>query len=173
MNNSTPTPVDAWIEGFNEKQTEAYSFDGHCAVLAGPGSGKTRVLVTKVARLLTQRASGPRGVACITYNNEAVREMRKRLGDLGLKPSKRLFIGTVHSFCLSCVVAPFGHLFREDLPSELVVAGSGQRALALEMALDRLSLGGHPSGWRTQFERYRRTHPFSPNPPKGACERRP
>ena len=160
MNNSTPTPVDAWTEGFNEKQTEAYSFDGHCAVLAGPGSGKTRVLVTKVARLLTQRASGPRGVACITYNNEAVREMRKRLGDLGLKPSKRLFIGTVHSFCLSCVVAPFGHLFREDLPSELVVAGSGQRALALEMALDRLSLGGHPSGWRTQFERYRRTHPF-------------
>ncbi len=86
--------------------------------------------------------------------------MRKRLGDLGLKSSKRLFIGTVHSFCLACVVAPFGHLFREDLPSDPVVATSRQRELALEKALDALSLGGHPSGWRTQFERYRRTHPF-------------
>ena len=157
---STPTPVEAWIEGFNEEQTEAYSFDGNCAVLAGPGSGKTRVLVTKVVRLLTKRARGPRGVACITFNNEAVRELRKRLGDLGLKPSKRLFIGTVHSFCLSCVVAPFGHLFRQDLTSDLVVAGSGQRAIAFERALGSMSLGGHPSDWKTQFERYRRTHPF-------------
>lgn len=160
MNTSASTPLDSWTQTFNEKQADAYSFDGHCAVLAGPGSGKTRVLVAKVARLLTHRASGPRGVACITYNNEAVREMRKRLGDIGLKPGKRLFIGTVHSFCLSCVVAPFGHLFRQDLTSNLVVAGSMQRALAFEKALVALSLGGHPSSWKNQFDTYRRTHPF-------------
>lgn len=160
MTNSVSTLLNGWVEGFNQQQLEAYSFDGHCAVLAGPGSGKTRVLVSKVAYLLTQRASGPRGVACITYNNEAVREMRKRLGDIGLKPSRRLYMGTVHSFCLSCVVAPFGHLFREDLPNDLVVAGYSQRASALEKALGSLNLHEHPSVWRTPFERYRRTHPF-------------
>ena len=160
MNESTPTTLDAWVEDLNTKQAEAYAFDGHCAVLAGPGSGKTRVLVSKVARLLTQRASGPRGVACVTFNNEAVRGMRNRLNDLGLRPSKRLFIGTVHSFCLACVVAPFGHLFREDLRTELVVAGLQQRERALEQAIDKLGLGGGTRDWQTQFDRYRRTHPI-------------
>jgi DNA helicase-2/ATP-dependent DNA helicase PcrA len=45
---AAPTKLDALADGFNERQAEAYAFDGHCAVLAGPGSGKTRVLVTKV-----------------------------------------------------------------------------------------------------------------------------
>ena len=160
MTESAPTILDAWVENLNAEQTEAYAFDGHCAVLAGPGSGKTRVLVAKVARLLTQRAYGPRGVAFVTFNNEAVREMRNRLGELGLKPNKRLFIGTVHSFCLACVVSPFGHLFRKDLKTELVVAGLQQKGWALEKALDNLGLGGHARDWQTQFDRYRRTHPF-------------
>ena len=160
MTESVPTMLDTWVEDLNAKQAEAYAFDGHCAVLAGPGSGKTRVLVAKVARILTQRVDGPRGVACVTFNNEAVRGMRNRLGELGLKPSKRLFIGTVHSFCLASVVAPFGHLFREDLKSELVVAGVQQRERALEKALDDLGLGGSVRDWQTQFDRYRRTHPI-------------
>ena len=155
-----PTTLDAWVKDLNAKQAEAYAFDGHCAVLAGPGSGKTRVLVAKVARLLTQRIDGPRGIACVTFNNEAVREMRNRLGELGFKPSKRLFIGTVHSFCLACVVAPFGHLFRDDLKTELIAAGVQQRELALEEALDKIGLGGHARDWQNQFDRYRRTHPI-------------
>ena len=163
MNEPTSTILDSWVEDLNAKQAEAYAFDGHCAVLAGPGSGKTRVLVSRVARLLTQRAKGPRGVACVTFNNEAVRGMRNRLNDLGLRPSKRLFIGTVHSFCLASVVAPFGHLFREDLKTELVVAGLQQRERALEQAIDKLGLGGGTRDWQTQFDRYRRTHPIREN----------
>ena len=159
MTELAPNILDTWVEGLNAKQAEAYALDGHCAVLAGPGSGKTRVLAARVARLLTQRVDGPRGIACVTFNNEAVREMRNRLGELGLKPSKRLFIGTVHSFCRACVVAPLGHLFREDLQTELVVAGVQQKEWALRRALDNLGLGGHTGDWQTQFDRYRRTHP--------------
>jgi len=121
--------LDSWIKGLNPKQSEAYEFDGHCVVLAGPGSGKTRVLVSKIARLLGERLSGPRGIACVTFNNEAVRELRNRLAALGLKPGKGLFIGTVHSFCLSCIVAPFGHLFRDDLKREPLVATVRQKAM--------------------------------------------
>lgn len=154
------SPLDAWVTDFNPKQREAYDFDGHCAVLAGPGSGKTRVLAAKVARLLVQRAYGPRGVACVTFNNEAVREMRKRLTQLGLGRDRRLFIGTVHSFCMACIVAPFGYLLRNDLPPTLAVASTRQKRELLERALGDLNLGGNADVWESQFDRYRRTHPL-------------
>ena len=102
-------------DGLNPRQVEALTTEGHCAVRAGPGSGKTRVLVSKVAYLLRHRVTGPRGVACITYNNECVRELRKRLLSRGMRPGEQLFLGTVHSFCLSSIVGPFGRLFRDDL----------------------------------------------------------
>ncbi len=161
MTYAAATLLDSWIEDLNPKQAEAYAFDGHCAVLAGPGSGKTRVLVSKVARLISEKASGPRGVACVTFNNEAVREMRKRLARLGLKPGKRLFIGTVHSFCIACVVAPFGHLFRDDLRQGLInVAGARQKEQALQQAIGTLRLGRRTTDWQPQFDKYRRTHPL-------------
>ena len=159
MMENPPTVLDAWFDAFNPKQSEAYLHDGHCAVLAGPGSGKTRVLVAKVARLISQRATGPRGVACVTFNNDAVREMRKRIGEMGLRLDKRLFVGTVHSFCMACIVAPFGHLFRTDLPKDLSVAGLRQRETALQTALDMVGIGDIARHWQNQFDRYRRTHP--------------
>ncbi len=160
MTSPVTTPLDSWTEDFNPKQAEAYQSDGHCAVLAGPGSGKTRVLVAKVARLISETASGPRGVACVTFNNEAVREMRKRIGQLGLKSGKRLFIGTVHSFCMACIVAPFAHLFRDDLKQGLTVAGIRLKEQTFQEAIDTLQLGGSTTDWQTQFDRYRRTHPL-------------
>ena len=160
MIENVPTVLDAWVAAFNTKQAEAYGHDGHCAVLAGPGSGKTRVLVAKVARLFAQRAAGPRGIACITFNNDAVREMRKRIGEMGLRSDKRLFVGTVHSFCMACIVAPFGHLFRDDLPEGLSVAGFRQREDTLQAALDVVGIGDIARHWQNQFDRYRRTHPL-------------
>ena len=160
MIENVPTVLDAWASAFNAKQEEAYGHDGHCAVLAGPGSGKTRVLVAKVARLFAQRAAGPRGIACVTFNNDAVREMRKRIGEMGLRLDKRLFVGTVHSFCMACIVAPFGHLLRDDLPENLSVAGFRQREDTLQAALDVVGIGDMARHWQSQFDRYRRTHPL-------------
>ena len=79
------------LDGLSSRQEEALLTEGHCAVLAGPGSGKTRVLVSKVAHLLRHQITGPRGVACITYNNECVRELRKRFVERGLRPGGQLF----------------------------------------------------------------------------------
>ena len=160
MNSASPSLLDQWVSSLNESQLEAYQADGHCAVLAGPGSGKTRLLVAKVAQLLNQRPNGPRGVACVTFNNDAVKEMRKRLGDLGLKPSKRLFVGTVHSFCLACIVAPFGHLFRDDLANGITVATEPERYRILDEAINAAR-----SDWRVEdlwkeFSVYRRKHPI-------------
>ena len=144
-------------DGLNPLQQEALRTEGHCAVLAGPGSGKTRVLVSKVAHLLRHQVVGPRGVACITYNNECVRELRKRFVTRGLRPGERLLLGTVHSFCMSSIVVPFGRLFREDLPAELNIASSQDVTSAIEEALASLGNRSRASGWRDPINVHRRT----------------
>lgn len=79
-------------------------------MLAGPGSGKTKVLTTKLARLISEEITPPRGVACLTYNNECVKELTGRLARLGIRNSTNVFVGTVHSFCLKNIILPYGKM---------------------------------------------------------------
>ena len=67
----------------NDKQWQAYESGGHCVLLAGPGSGKTKTLTVKLARMLSEDVEDPRGIACITYNNECARELEMRLEEAG------------------------------------------------------------------------------------------
>src|SRR5262249_38681400 len=106
----------------NPGQWRVYESRGHCVVLAGPGSGKTKVITTKLARILAEDVRPPRHVACITYSNECARELRRRLKRLGVDDRSRAFIGTVHSFCLQQVLRPFAHLAGSSFPSPLTVA---------------------------------------------------
>ena len=145
------------LDGLSSRQEEALLTEGHCAVLAGPGSGKTRVLVSKVAHLLRHQITGPRGVACITYNNECVRELRKRFVERGLRPGGQLFLGTVHGFCLSCIIRPFGKLFLDDLPDDLKIASPQQVTRAIEEALGALGIQSQVSGWPEPINLYRKT----------------
>lgn len=94
-------------------QLEAYEANDSTVVMAGPGSGKTTILTLKVMRLLSEKISEPRGIACVTYSREAAREFKDRLAKLGLSNRKNVFLGTVHSFCLKEVIEPFAKLYPE------------------------------------------------------------
>jgi DNA helicase-2/ATP-dependent DNA helicase PcrA len=83
----------------SDQQTEVVNHvDGPLLVVAGPGSGKTRVLTERVRTLLT-KVEGHFRVLALTFTNKAADEMRERLSDLG-EARQRAFIGTLHGFCL-------------------------------------------------------------------------
>ncbi len=141
----------------NEAQWEAYNSTGHCVVLAGPGSGKTKTLTIKLARLLSEDIQEPRGLACITYNNECARELEQRLQLLNVEPSRRVFIGTVHSFSLTQIILPYAKVANLGLPDEFSVASRTQQAVALENAVDGLKWRGNAQEYRFGMDRYRRS----------------
>ena len=143
----------------NPGQWHAYNTDGHCVVLAGPGSGKTKTLTTKIAKLLIETIREPRGLACITYSSECARDLKIKLQHLGVYESAYVFIGTVHSFCLKKVVIPYAALGDIDLPNDFRIAFPSDQNRLFQRAVDLTMGSGEPSWkWRTAAESYRRTH---------------
>jgi DNA helicase-2/ATP-dependent DNA helicase PcrA len=142
----------------NPGQWAAYNSSGHCVVLAGPGSGKTKTLTIKLARLLSEDVEAPRGVACITYNNECARELEQRLDALGVEAGGRVFIGTVHSYSLTQIVMPYAKSAGMGLPDGFRVATQNEQRGALERAFMR-TIGGpeNPQSWSFRMGRYRRS----------------
>jgi DNA helicase-2/ATP-dependent DNA helicase PcrA len=142
----------------NPGQWQAYNAERHCVVLAGPGSGKTKTLTVKIAKLLIETIREPRGLACITYNAECARELKTRLERLGIRESENVFIGTVHSFCLKRVVIPYASLGGIELPREFRVAlRSEQETLFARAVAFEIGTNERPSDWRMRADEYRRT----------------
>lgn len=142
----------------NPEQYDAASERGHCVVLAGPGSGKTKTLTTAMARTLMEDVVDPRGVACITYNNECAFELEARLTRLGIRSSDRSFIGTVHSFALAQVIAPYARCIAGLLSDDFRVATQSERRSAVQVTYDAVfGDGGNPHDrWRFAEEKRRR-----------------
>jgi len=105
--------IDQDLIRTDASQWEAYNSEVNTVVIAGPGSGKTRVLTLKAIKLLQSDIHAPSGLACISYSRETVRELKKRLKEYGYKSNKYDFIGTMHGFCLIHILQPFAHIFRQ------------------------------------------------------------
>jgi len=143
----------------NKGQWKAYESKGNCVILAGPGSGKTKTLTIKMARMLAEDVRPPRGIACITYNNQCARELRRRLGELGVEDGRRAAIGTLHSFCLQHIVRPYARLAGIAIPDPLNVATTDERNQCWAAAVEAvLGANENPRDWMFRCDLYRRTH---------------
>ncbi|KKR11696.1 MAG: ATP-dependent DNA helicase PcrA [Candidatus Woesebacteria bacterium GW2011_GWA1_39_21] len=92
------------LKGLNDKQKEAVTFTGNSLlVLAGAGSGKTKVLTHRAAFIVSQKLAEPQNLLLLTFTNKAASEMKQRIGNLlithNLQASSQPFAGTFHSFC--------------------------------------------------------------------------
>src|SRR5574344_1547496 len=99
------------MDGLNESQIKAIEkTDGPLLVLAGAGSGKTRVLTMKVAYLISERNVNPSSVLAITFTNKAAKEMKDRIVNLLGSVAYQIRISTFHSFGLYLIKENYNHL---------------------------------------------------------------
>jgi DNA helicase-2/ATP-dependent DNA helicase PcrA len=103
------TETDLLLAGLNPVQREAASApDGPILVIAGAGSGKTRVLTHRVAFLVAEKRVSPFGLLAITFTNKAAGEMKERVADLVGPVAHRMWVSTFHSAC--------ARILRRDAP---------------------------------------------------------
>lgn len=119
----------------NPNQWQAFQAHGHCVVLAAPGSGKTKLLTTRVASDLLTKIPPPQGAACITLTNPAADQLRRRLQGLGVEHRSTLFVGTVHSFALRRIILPFAQIAGRPELTEMRVATGQQQTEAFNRAI--------------------------------------
>jgi len=88
-----------YLEHLNKNQEEAIiNVDGPCLIVAGAGSGKTRVLTSRAAHIIKEKKAWPNQILCVTFTNKAAREMQNRISKLlKEKTSSMPWLGTFHS----------------------------------------------------------------------------
>ena len=95
---AAPSPDQPWLEGLNPAQIEAVSqFDGPLLVLSGAGTGKTRVLTSRLVNMLASGAAKPWNILAVTFTNKAAREMKERAAAIIGPAVEQVWFGTFHS----------------------------------------------------------------------------
>jgi DNA helicase-2/ATP-dependent DNA helicase PcrA len=93
-------PAADYLARLNPEQRAAVeTIDGPLLVLAGAGTGKTRVLTTRFAHILMSRRAFPNQVLAVTFTNKAAREMKDRVSSILGHPAEGLWLGTFHALC--------------------------------------------------------------------------
>jgi DNA helicase-2/ATP-dependent DNA helicase PcrA len=124
------------LDNLNEAQKLAVTHDkGPLLVLAGAGSGKTRVLTYRVAWLISQKKAMPENIALLTFTNKAAAEMKQRVAEL--TEYKPTYAGTFHSFCVQ--------ILRRDgealgIPRDFLIYDQNDSADIIKDALVKLNL---------------------------------
>jgi DNA helicase-2/ATP-dependent DNA helicase PcrA len=126
------------LQGLNSAQREAVQLtEGPVLVLAGPGSGKTRVLTQRVAYLVKECGCEPYRIMAVTFTNKAAREMKERLHHLLGERLRQLTIGTFHAICVRILRRQARHL---GIPSNFVIYDAADQLSLIRQALKDLDL---------------------------------
>lgn len=146
----TPAPSagsGGGIPELDESQSKAAHWTGNVLVDAGPGTGKTRTLVARVAHLL--KSTGPASILALTFSNKAAEEMRERISSMNPAAAIEMWAGTFHAFGLELVQKWPSGVGRTS--NVRVLDEAGQLAL-LEDHLDELPLRHYQNLYEPAYE---------------------
>ncbi|WP_240229871.1 ATP-dependent helicase [Devosia lacusdianchii] len=128
-------PAPDYLKGLNEEQRDAVlTIDGPLLVLAGAGTGKTRVLTTRIAHILTSKRAWPSEILSVTFTNKAAREMKERIGHLvGASVEGMPWLGTFHSIGARILRR---HAELVDLKSDFTILDTDDQIRLIKQLLD-------------------------------------
>src|SRR5438270_5899194 len=130
--------VDSLLGGLNEPQREAVTWPGGpLLILAGAGSGKTRVLTHRIAYLLATSAAKPSEILAITFTNKAAGEMRDRVGLLVGGRVRAMWVMTFHSACARMLRA---HADRLGYTRQFTIYDQADSRRLIKRCLDELGI---------------------------------
>ncbi|GAC1377327.1 MAG: UvrD-helicase domain-containing protein [Ktedonobacteraceae bacterium] len=130
------------LAGLNEPQRKAVTTtQGPVLILAGPGSGKTRVITHRIAYLVQHEQVNPWRILAVTFTNKAAREMRERLEKLvGENESREMKIGTFHAICARVLRSEADHLAPLGLNRSFVILDTDDQSTLMKRAVKELNL---------------------------------
>ncbi len=131
-------PADDYLARLNPEQREAVeTVDGPLLVLAGAGTGKTRVLTTRFAHILMTRRAWPSQVLAVTFTNKAAREMRERVAAILGRPAEGLWLGTFHALCVRMLRRHAEHV---RLTSSFTILDTDDQTRLLKQVMEAANL---------------------------------
>ncbi len=126
------------LKGLNDKQYEAVvNTEGPCLVIAGAGSGKTKVLTHKIAYLIGEKQVHPWDILAITFTNKAANEMKERIANLVGDDAKDIWMGTFHSICVR-ILRRF--IDRIGFDSSFIIFDTSDQRTLVKACLKELSI---------------------------------
>ncbi len=130
------------LAGLNEPQRKAViTTQGPVLILAGPGSGKTRVITHRIAYLVRHEEVSPWHILAVTFTNKAAKEMRERLEKLvGINESKEMMIGTFHAICARVLRIEADYLAPQGLNRSFVILDASDQATLIKRAIKEMNL---------------------------------
>ncbi|WP_456465277.1 ATP-dependent helicase [Desulfurobacterium sp.] len=129
--------IEKLLKDLNEQQREAVTyFDSPLLILAGAGSGKTRVITYKIAYMIEKFGYEPERILAVTFTNKAAREMKERVEQL-LKGKAGVFVATFHAFCVRLLKS---HSVRIGFKPNFLIIDSDDKRNLLKTILKEMNL---------------------------------
>ena len=142
------------MSGLNREQNEAVVHTaGPLLVLAGPGSGKTRVLVNRIAHMVGPQGIFPSQILAVTFTNKAAQEMKKRVEQLIGVHARELSMGTFHSISLNILRK---HALELGFPERFVVYDDSDQLALIKECANKLELDDKKFPPRTLLDKISR-----------------
>ncbi|MGB2693428.1 MAG: UvrD-helicase domain-containing protein [Thermodesulfobacteriota bacterium] len=150
----------------NQPQVEAVKHHkGPLLVLAGAGSGKTRIITERISHLISEHNVRPYNILAVTFTNKAANEMKQRVARLAHDEAKNVWIGTFHSTCLRILKRDINKL--EGYDRNFIIYDDGDQIKLIKDCMGRLNIGDKlvsPRSARAQIDGAKNKG-FGPNDP--------